>query len=464
MINTYEDAVAWLYGRVNYERLGSNQYGASDFKLERMRRLLEALGNPQDRIPAVHIAGTKGKGTTAALVAAIAQEAGYKVGLFTSPHMNNIEERFVVNGQMVSTLRFIGLVQRMADYVDSLPESASGMMPTFFEFITAIAWQHFTEEQVDLVVLEVGLGGRLDSTNLCSPLVSAISSISLDHTRLLGSTVEQIAAEKAGIIKRGVPVVTSAETPAVRELFRNKARDLDCPYTELHTDFAFDVESPWTEAERQQKLVFYPLSEAGREGAEERLEVVFRKPGRVYGNNIALALGCIRELRKRGYTFNTEATQKAVRDIALPLRFEILQDRPLLIADAAHNPSSFENLITTVHAVFPGRPVTFLVAVSKDKDYATMCRSIPDTDRVIVTQYGGNERGLPAAQLLGCLRESHRGESLTFADPRTALAEALQSTPAEGVVVATGSLFLAAEIRTLVCPEQVCRQLSTQVA
>ncbi len=464
MINTYEDAVAWLYGRVNYERLGSSQYAASDFKLERMRRLLEALGNPQDRIPAVHIAGTKGKGTTAALVAGMVQEAGYKVGLFTSPHMQHIEERFVVNGQMVSPLRFVELVQQMAGYVESLTEATAGLMPTFFELITAISWQHFSDEAVDLVVLEVGLGGRLDSTNLCAPVVTAISSISLDHTRLLGSTVEQIAAEKAGIIKQGVPVVTSAETPTVRELFRRKAAEFECPYNELHTDFGFEVESPWTDGTREQKLAFFPLSEAGRESAEERLEIAFPKPGRVYGNNIALALGCIRELRKRGYEIGTETIQKAVREISLPLRFDILQDQPLLIADAAHNPSSFENLIATLQDVFPARPVTFLMAVSKDKDYRTMCRSIPDTDRVIVTQYAGNERGLPAGQLLSCLRESHRGDSVMIDDPGAALTEALQSSPPNGVIIATGSLFLAAEIRSLVCPEQVSRRLSTQVA
>jgi len=464
MINTYEDAVAWLYGRVNYERLGSSQYAASDFKLERMRRLLEALGNPQERIPAVHIAGTKGKGTTAALVATIVQEAGYKVGLFTSPHMHNIEERFVVNGQMVSPPRFVELVRQMASYVESLTEATVGLMPTFFELITAIGWQHFSDEGVDLVVLEVGLGGRLDSTNLCSPLVTAISSISLDHTRLLGSTVEQIAAEKAGIIKRGIPVVTSAETPAVRDLFRRKAAEFECAYSELHTDFDFEIERPWGEASREQTLVFYPLSDKGRESAEDRLEISFRKPGRVYGNNIALALGCIRELRKRGYEIGTETVQKAVREISLPLRFDILQDQPLLIADAAHNPSSFENLIATLHEVFPERPVTFLMAVSKDKDYATMCRSIPDTDRVIVTQYAGNERGLPAGLLLSSLRESHHGNSMMFEDLQAALSESLQSTPPNGVIVATGSLFLAAEIRSLVCPEQVSRRLSTQVA
>ena len=473
MISSYAQAVAALYGRINYERLGTEQYTAGDLKLERMAALLDLLGNPQRSIPVVHVAGTKGKGTTCSLVTAFLQQSGYRVGLYTSPHRERVEERLTVNQQLPEEATFTALVAELMDLLAAQPADHPTRSATFFECVNAIAWRHFQQQQVDLAVLEVGLGGRLDSTNLCAPLVTAITSISYDHTRILGNTLPLIAAEKAGIIKPGIPVVCGVEEPSARETIWRRAAELGAPLRQIDRDFRAEILAPWTATERVQtvrietglKLPEQPVSErqlsadlpahssaqmsAQTESRRARqFEVQLRYPGPVYARNAAIALACVQEI-EQAFPCPTVAIEQAAANVELPLRFEILAEQPCLIADAAHNPASLRALLQTVQSVFPGRPVTVLLAVSRDKDYLACCREMAGVSRVIATCYRGNERSLSSEQLRETLAEVYVGELHHTEDPEIAWQLGQQLARPGEVILATGSLFFAAEMRQL---------------
>lgn len=443
MTESYQDAVNWLYGRVNFERLGAGQYTRSDFKLERMARLLDALGNPQNQIPVVHIAGTKGKGTTASLISEILIQAGYRTGLYTSPHRIRIEERFVVNRELISEENFVRLVNVLVDYVEALSGPEQALTPTFFELVTAMAWLHFLEQQVDIAVLEVGLGGRLDSTNLCQPLVTAITSISLDHTRLLGETVELITREKAGIIKPNIPVVTSVKDPACLDVIRERAQEYGCNLIRLGNDFDFELRRSWKPENRKQQLQITLPAHAN----DHTLDVEFSKPGLVYGENIALAAAAATELSRQGWNITSAQIAKASEEVSLPLRFEIIHEQPLVIVDAAHNPASIRQLINTVNSSFPAKRVYWLLSISRDKDIEGIVREFQGVETILVSQYLGNVRA-SSAEELSCLFEAQGIQTLAVTNsPEESLAAVQRWAGPDDVIVGTGSLFYASELR-----------------
>ena len=237
----YDGAIDFLLSRIDYERMLSTAYGERDLKLERMHELVERLGNPQRAMPIVHVAGTKGKGSTSAMTAAMLSAAGYRTGLYTSPHLARLEERMTVDGGQCSPDEMIALVGRVRPAVAAMDAAAGGSEhgPTYFEIVTALALLHFARRQVDVAVLEVGLGGRLDSTNICQPLVSVITSISFDHTRQLGDTLSAIAGEKAGIIKPGAAVVSGVIQDEPRAVVAAAAERHGCRLLELGRDFTF---------------------------------------------------------------------------------------------------------------------------------------------------------------------------------------------------------------------------------
>ena len=265
-------ALRFLVGRIDYERTQSMPSSEEAMKLDRMRELLARLGNPHEAVPIVHVAGTKGKGSTSAMIAAVLSAAGYRIGLFTSPHLDRVEERIAIDGRPCSGDDLADLVERIRPAVEAMDQAAisplpsgdepevrategSGVRgqgsespnqhgPTYFEIVTAMAFDHFRRRGVNAAVLEVGLGGRLDSTNVCSPCVTIITNISFDHTKQLGDTLAAIAAEKAGIIKPGVPVISGVDTDEPRGVIRRIARQNGCRLVELGVDFHFDYHPP----------------------------------------------------------------------------------------------------------------------------------------------------------------------------------------------------------------------------
>ncbi|MBM4075392.1 MAG: bifunctional folylpolyglutamate synthase/dihydrofolate synthase, partial [Planctomycetes bacterium] len=231
-----ESAMKFLFERINYERVQVEAYSTNDFKLDRMRLLLSQIGNPQERIKTIHVAGTKGKGSSCAMLASILSMAGHRTGLFTSPHINRFEERMTVDGVQPSPDQITAIMNRLVEPIAYMDHLSGQMQPTYFELATAISWLYFEEQHVDFAVMEVGLGGRLDSTNVCNPLVTIITNVSRDHTHVLGSTVRQIAWEKAGIIKSGIPILTGATHPDALDIIEKISNDRQATLSVLGRD------------------------------------------------------------------------------------------------------------------------------------------------------------------------------------------------------------------------------------
>ena len=442
-LSTYQQALEFLYNRINYERVQSSAYSAGDFKLNRMRGLLESLGNPQDRIPAVHIAGTKGKGSTAVMIASILQAAGYRVGLFTSPHISKFEERMTVNGIQPSETEIVALVNELLEPVGQLDQELGGMSPTYFEITTAMAWQFFAQQQADIVVLEVGLGGRLDATNVCKPEVCVITSISRDHTHLLGSEVHQIAREKAGIIKTGVPVISGVLNPPAQEVIAEVCQQRDAELTQLERDFQYQhareadsraIGGHITVQTAQQKFDDLPLPLIGEHQA----------------HNAALAVMAVSVLAQRGWKIETSAIRFGMEQVQWPARIEVVSQNPLVIVDAAHNWASIAALIQTLDQHFSDKSRIVIFAATRDKDVQGILRQLlPRFDTIILTSYLSNPRSVPVEQLFAMTRTISDRHVHVARDPQTAWAMANKLTGPDDLICITGSFFIAAEVREI---------------
>ena len=419
-IHTAEQAIEFLHSRIDYERMSAS-LSASDFKLDRMRNLLNHLGNPQHDTPVVHIAGTKGKGSTAAMVSQILVEAGLRVGLFTSPHLDRFEERIRIDGIPIEAGELIELVNEVAAATAVIDGEGGNLKPTFFELTTALGWLAFRRRGVQIAVLEVGLGGRLDSTNICQPEVCAITSISRDHTHILGSKLSQIAKEKAGIIKPGIAVVCGQlpdeAAAAVREI-----------------------------ASRENAPIVNPAS-----GAEI--------PGHLTGDhqreNAAVAVAIVEQLRVRGWTIPDSAIAEGLQSVRWPARVEVMSRQPLVVLDAAHNWASCGALLNSLEKLHEsgGRRI-LIFATSADKNAASLLRRlVPEFDTVILTAFQSNPRALE-------LKELSRAASLIAgrqfhlaADPSSAWKAALRLSRPDSLICVAGSFFLAAELRQQIAEE-----------
>ncbi|HEX4142093.1 MAG TPA: folylpolyglutamate synthase/dihydrofolate synthase family protein [Pirellulales bacterium] len=448
----YDGAIDFLLSRIDYERMLSTAYGERDLKLERMHELVERLGNPERAMPIVHIAGTKGKGSTAAMTAAMLTAAGYRTGLYTSPHLARLEERMTVDGQQCSADEMIALVGRVQPAVAAMDAAAGGSEhgPTYFEIVTALALLHFARRQVDLAVLEVGLGGRLDSTNICQPLVSVITSISFDHTRQLGNTLGAIAGEKAGIIKPGAAVVSGVMQDEPRAVVTAAARRHGCRLLELGRDFSYAYHSPGPlDVAGSRPTIDFDYRVADFTLDYRGLELALI--GEHQAANAALALAVLVELARSGFVVPEPAVRAGLATVQWPARLEILGRRPLVVVDAAHNVASIEAFLATLDQSFAARPRVLVFATTCDKDVRGMLGALVGRfERIIFTRYQNNPRGLPADELMALTAELGPQACQVAADPRAAWEAARRCTPAEGLIAITGSFFIAAEMRPLV--------------
>jgi dihydrofolate synthase / folylpolyglutamate synthase len=464
-IHDYRSALAFLFGRINYERTGHVPYRSRRFKLERMRRLAARLGHPEGAFPAIHVAGTKGKGSTAAMIASVLSTAAYRTGLYTSPHLNRLEERFVVDGRPCTPDELVGLLAHLQPAVRELDElawqSGEHQGPSYFEITTAAALVHFRNRQVDCAVLEVGLGGRLDSTNICHPVVSVITSISFDHMRQLGRTLAAIAGEKAGIIKRRVPVVTGVVQREPRAVIERTAAEHDAPLLALGSAFDFEYLPNVGASELMSEGAgdwLCGLDYRDRlEGGEYRLpRVVLGMLGRHQASNAAVALATLRRLRQAGWRVEESVMRQGLAQTRCPSRIEILSRAPTIILDAAHNPASITALLELLDERFPREPRVLVFATSTDKEARTMLDLLlPHFDRVVLTRYSDNPRSADPVELARLSRAIQRArglESLSVhvgSDPRAAWELVQTFLTADQLVCITGSFFLAGEMRPL---------------
>ncbi len=361
---TYEEAL-------NY--LSAFQFHGFRLGLERIEAILQALGNPHRSYPCVHVAGTNGKGSVCATVSEVLKEAGYKVGLYTSPHLYSLTERFRVDGVKISEEDLAGQISRIRSFVEN------GYELSYFEYTTALAFQWFHEQDVDIAVVETGLGGRLDATNVITPLASIITTIGLDHQAFLGDTLEKIAAEKAGIIKKGVPVISGVVQGPAKEIIDRNCMALSSELWLLHRDF--DLQ-PDVGGHLRYKGPYHEIP-----------DIVLGLPGRHQIHNTALALALTDCLWRDGFVIPFEAIRKGVRDVRWPGRGEILNEPVKTLLDGAHNMDGIRSLKRLIQEMSPTGPRTLLWACSNEggtKDFVSMLRELsPLFDELIITEPPG---------------------------------------------------------------------------
>ncbi len=426
----YQDALDFLYSFIDHSVERSHRYSPEAFDLGRERRLLASLGGPHRRYPSLHIAGTKGKGSVSALLASALRAQGHRTGLYTSPHLLRFTERIQVDGEEIPEWEVVRLVDRLKGVVDQVP----GI--TTYELTTALGFLYFAERRVDVAVVEVGLGGRLDATNVLTPLVSVITSISLDHTHLLGDTLGQIAREKAGIIKPGVPVVVAPQPPEAMEAIREVAEARRSPLVAVGERWRWEQTAGDL---RGQRIRLWSLDD----GSEAELEIPLL--GGHQRVNAAVAYVTLQVARGRGLEVDEGAIEQGFRSVRWPGRFQVLSESPALVVDAAHNRESAAWLCRTLEEHFPRRPRLVIFGASADKDVeGMMAELLPAADRVYLTQ-AVHPRAASPEELRARIPETRvpMEASVPVAE---ALETALAECPPGGVVVATGSLFVVGEV------------------
>ncbi len=418
----YNKALDYLYSFVDYSLKHSSELARAEFNLDRMFALMDALGNPQNAYPIIHVAGTKGKGSVSALCASALQAAGFRVGLYTSPHLLDYCERIQVNGEPISHELLVELVEEVKPAVAAIPKL------TTFEITTALGFLAFARQGCSAAVIEVGLGGRLDATNIVTPRVSVITSLSMDHMAVLGDTLAKIAGEKAGIIKPGVPVVSSPQKEEALEVLERAARERGVPLTLAGQDVRFESKSASLEEQRF------------------RIEnVEFRIPllGTHQLENAAAAYAA---LKVSGLGVSDEAIQKGFSQVKWRARFEIARRDPPVIFDSAHNQDSFAKLRQTLDEYFPGRQAYLIFGASEDKNIPGMFAEMkPKIKRLIVTR-ANHPRALEVEKILA-LAEQAGVESEAVCPVEAALARALELSQNDGsIVLSAGSMFVTAEV------------------
>jgi dihydrofolate synthase/folylpolyglutamate synthase len=433
----HDQAVAWWYSFVNYEVRTPQP---DDLKLDRMRDLLRRLGEPHRRLRLLHVAGSKGKGSTSAMLDAVLHRAGYRTGLFTSPHLCRVEERFQVGGEPIRAAELTALLDEVCAAMAAGPR----LEPTFFEIATAVGFLHFVRRRADVAVVEVGLGGRFDSTNVCRPAVALITSISYDHTQQLGNRLASIAMEKAGIIKPGIPTVSGVTVPEARQVIERTARKRGSSLRQLGVDFRYRYEPGRVTADslrppRVQVSTWrrtWPVLELGLLGEHQAA-------------NAAVALACVELLRERGWQVGDAAVAAGLAGVTWPARLEVVGRRPLAVLDCAHNVASAHALAETLRESFPAGRRLLVFAGSSDKDLAGMLRVLaPHFAHAFLTRYGQNTRSAPAAELADLLR--HDGPPTTVcATAEEAWRAARAAAGPDDLICVTGSVFLAGELRPL---------------
>jgi dihydrofolate synthase/folylpolyglutamate synthase len=438
------EALDWWYGLINFEQ---RTPCADDLKLDHMRALLARLGDPHRRLRIVHVAGSKGKGSTSAMLAAILRQAGYRTGLFTSPHLCRVEERFQVDEQPIGRVELMALLDeiRWASGVASAPR----VPYTFFEAATALGFLHFVRRRVEAAVLEVGLGGRLDSTNVCLPVLSVITSISYDHTDILGDRLSAIAAEKGGIIKARRPVVSGVTVAEARAVVEGICRERRAPLRQLDGDFRYEyTPGRVTTTERRRSRV--AVVTARRRWPEMELNLL----GDHQAANAAVAVACVEELRELGWQISDAAVAAGLAEVSWPARLEVFGSGPLIVLDCAHNLASASALLRTLQTSFPPSRPLLIFASSGDKDLAGMFRVLsPHFAHVFLTRYTNNPRGVPAERLAELLRANGALPYTLCATPAEAYHAARAAATKDDLICITGSVFLAGELRPLLAPQ-----------
>ncbi len=462
-MNDYQATLDWIYSLANWETRTSAGGVMPEWNLARMARLLGAVGNPHYRYPTVHVAGTKGKGSTSAMISAVLHTAGYRTGLYTSPHLHTFRERIRVAGRLISETELGDLVEKFRPIVAEIP----GL--TTFEVVTAMAFAYFASQEVDVAVIEVGLGGRLDATNVVTPLVSVITSLSLDHMALLGHSLPEIAGEKAGIIKPGIPVVSSSQPAEALAVIERVAVEREAPLILVGRDWTWQpgeisVEGQAVEITKRcdGETARRGDGETRRDGDAERQIKSFamspRPPfsaslvlwvpllGRHQLVNATTAVAALDVLRARGLNMSESALRAGIASTFWPGRLEVLSRQPLLVVDGAHNADSARRLVEALDDWFGRRRRLLIFGASFDKDIEGMLDAlVPGSDRVLLVR-SRHPRHSELDDLAARVAQ-RGGEVVVCPNVDGAIQAALALAGHDDLICVTGSLFVVAEAR-----------------
>jgi len=437
-ITNYPSALKWLYNHVDYERMRIVTYNSRTFNLDRMRKLLEYLGNPHEQLKCVQIAGTKGKGSTCAMLASMLRACGYTVGLYLSPHLTDLRERITVDQNMISYVDLAELFKQIAAV-----EGKFGDQPlSFFEIMTAAAFKYYADQAVDIVVLETGLGGRLDCTNVVNPLACGITQISLDHTNILGKDLGSIAREKGGIFKKGVSAVSVAQEPEVIAALNDVAASSQTPleYTGEQIEFSYRFEANRELGPHSRVCVTTPTSKF------EHLAVPLK--GEHQALNCGLALAIVDKLKAHGFTLPEDKIIEGLSHTELPGRMEQVHEQPRVIIDGAHNASSIHALVRALGAHIAYDSLVMIFGCGQDKDVNGMLKQIAlGADKVIFTRARSNPRAMEPEELLTRFNELAGKMAQTAPTLEEALRVASRAVSREDLVIITGSFYLVGEAK-----------------
>ena len=442
----YSESIAALLSLVDHERAAPGPRQKAIVDLSRMEGFLARLGNPHRAAPTIHVAGTKGKGSTAAFCDAALTAAGYRTGFNSSPHMHHFRERIRLDGEPISEPKFAALVEqlwpfRMAPEAESTkgPAGEADGAVTLFEFITGMAFQCFAQEPVDFQTIEVGLGGRLDATNVVTPNVAVITSISKDHMAILGDTLAEIAAEKAGIIKEGSTVVVSPQAREAGDVIRERCRQVGARAVQVGSDVTWTSPGPDGSG-------FQSFTVNGRMG-EHQLRIPLL--GAYQLENAATALAALEVLVERGWPIPHESITRGFAGVSWPCRMEVLSKDPPVVADGAHNVYSMESLMDSLPRYLPHRRLLLAVGFSRDKSVVEMAHCLSKGNPVVFATRSRHPRSMaPAA--VARLFEDQGVKAVLTRDTADALRQAREAAGPDDLVLATGSLFVAAEAREAV--------------
>ena len=429
---TYRDALDYIYSFTDYEKESSYLYGPEHFDLARVEKLLALLNNPHQCFKSIHIAGTKGKGSVAAMSESILRAAGYRTGLYTSPHLHTFRERIQANGHLIPE----GAVASITERLQPLVSRIEGI--TTFEVITALSFLYFAEQGAEFAALEVGMGGRLDATNVVSPLVAVITSLSYDHTHILGETLPLIAREKAGIIKDQALVVSVTQPPEAMAVIEEVCGKKEAELTVVGRDWT------WEAGEANLEGQWFRITDHGSRITDHEFWIPLL--GRHQLDNATVVVAVVEKLRQRGVNVPEASVSEGLRRARWPGRLEILGRKPFVVVDCAHNADSASKLKAALEELFAHRHLILIFGASADKDIEGMMRQLfPPAHQVIVTQARH-----PRAADAGALQEKARvlGQAVMTSDSVAgALSVALETADSHDLICTTGSVFVVAEAR-----------------
>jgi dihydrofolate synthase/folylpolyglutamate synthase len=430
---TYDDSLAYLDALLA-ARAGAPQ-SYTMLKVERMRRLCELLGHPEQAFPAVLVAGTKGKGSTAAMIAAAAAAAGYRVGLYTKPHLVDIRERIRVDGELIDPDTFAAFAEEVRAAIVR-GEGGPGWPPTYFEATAVLSFLEFRRRAVTLAVVEVGIGGRLDATNVVDPHVSVITTIGYDHTSVLGRRLRQIAAEDAGIMRPGRPVVSAPQRPATARVLREAAQAIGATLIRVGREIRYRTLASSAAGIR--------LTVRGRRQVYRDLSLPLL--GRHQATNAAGAIGAVEGLVDQGFAIREDAVRSGLAGLQWPARIEIVRTRPTVIVDVAHNAVSFQALRAALDETFPGRRLLLVLGVLGDKDLAGIADIIAPRAAVVIATRPHDPRAVPPERV-AVAASRWVSTVLVVEDPVEAVEKALGLAGPDDVICVTGSFHVAGPVR-----------------